>query len=339
MFDLLRGLFYFDSDQGEGGGDGAQGGMDDLLDFAQGSDVKVFDQEDIKTLDKNKSEEELNKKSQDSEEPSGDSPESDKAEDKPSDIAAKSTEKADASEEVSESDEEKDRISALMDELEAMSANVNALSLDEEPIEQKPKSEEKDTEDLEEEKKTDVTPEKSQQASSMSYTPVDFAGDEDDYMSYLKDKEGLNTFGNKVMEASISSAYQAVVTNIMPVIAKAIPKYVEIKLETERFYEENPDLEAVKTYTARVFALVDAKHPSKTLREKFELTGKEVRKKLGLPMTKGQAVDSKNSTKKNGSPKFAPNRGGVRPQSGKDEGSFSNPMEQQIDEMLRVAQS
>ncbi len=118
---------------------------------------------------------------------------------------------------------------------------------------------------------------------------------QDDPAVYAKQQ---NDFGNAIL----SKAQERTIMKLVPMLAKLIPDYFDLKFEQEKFYARNPELGNIRAYTGKVLNEIRQQNPSKSLKEQLELTKVEVYKKLKLP---GKQVSNNGNTVQARSTKFA----------------------------------
>ncbi len=232
-------------------------------------------------------------------------------------VKAKEVEKKEEEEEEGEVDHEA-RAAALEAIIEQQAAGTPTLP--EQAVEETP----------EDKKTVGETPKEFVTQAPVVDTPIVFFEEQDtdthrdaqeDPTAYAKQQ---NDFGNAIL----SKAQERTITKLVPMLAKLIPEYFELKFEQEKFYARNPELGNIRAYTGKVLNEVRQNNPSKSLKEQLELTKVEVYKQLKLP---GKQPTT-NGTPKVRSPKFAGPGQKTRPIETKEKSEDMTEM----DEMLEV---
>lgn len=227
--------------------------------------------------------------------------------------------KDESTEELSDVDLLKAQNAALIAQIESLTAGTV-----EEPQAQEPELQK--TESKEDESKESA----SQQFTSQPTEPVKFVNPEEyDSQEFFESPENLNKLANDVLNKSNENAILAAVK----MIHNLVPPYVQLYIESEKFFSANPELATVRGFTSQVFQEITNKNPKMSLQDRFAEAKKEVYKRLKLPDT--QRV--KESTPTARKPKFPQGGSGARngsPPSGSDEDL--TPTQKGINKMLEV---
>jgi len=146
----------------------------------------------------------------------------------------------------------------------------------------------------------------------------------------ITDKDALNKLFNQVYKSAVSdtrkSLSESVLRQIPDIVKANIVIQQNLKATSDRFYEENKDLEPFKKVVAVVFEDLLAQNPDKKYDEILSLTAPEVRKRLDLQK---KVVQQPN---KSGTPRLPSSKGGG---GGKrtDTKPDISPMEKELSDM------
>jgi hypothetical protein len=177
---------------------------------------------------------------------------------------------------------------------------------------QEPVPDEKDTiiEDLRKqlnEREVPVKKEEPIKEEPTKFEDHDFIGDLD-LDDLVRDKEALNKILNSVYSKGVTDAKvltsESVLRSIPDIVKTNFNIITTLKEASDKFYNENKDLEPFKRVVAAVFEDIAAQNPDKKYDELMESVGNETRKRLNLQ----KAADVK---KDNPSPRL-PSKGGGR---------------------------
>lgn len=117
---------------------------------------------------------------------------------------------------------------------------------------------------------------------------IDFVGELD--LEDLSDnKEELNKVFNKVMQEAVRTG-QASQPDFMAAIPTLVSSITSLQKATEKFYEDNPDLEGFKKVVGVTFEELAEKNPDKKYDELIADVAPLVRQKLELPEPKKKSA-------------------------------------------------
>jgi hypothetical protein len=197
---------------------------------------------------------------------------------------------SDEEEDDDDDEDDKDKELSVEEQLEAMRAQVADLTvkLAEKNAGDEPKSEEK------EEKKE----EKSDEEVKLSdLGTVDFIG-ETELDEALESKENLNKLLNKVVEASVQQGVQQTLRSLPKIIKTQVDTYTSMAEASSEFYKNNPDLAKFKPAMGVVAAELTSQHPEWEPAKLYEETGKELRDRLSIPVSKEESKPEKKEKQK-----------------------------------------
>ena len=164
---------------------------------------------------------------------------------------------------------------------------------------------------------------------------LDFAGGADlDELS--RDPKKLNEFANKIYQKAVTDTRkvlgEGVLRTIPDIVKTNITMMTNLKKASDKFYNDNEDLEPFKKVVSAVFEDVAAENPDKRFDEILGKVAGESRKRLGLQR---KAEDTnKNKTKNKGkSPRLPRKKGKAGQATNKPN---TEPLQDELDEMNKT---
>jgi hypothetical protein len=154
----------------------------------------------------------------------------------------------------------------------------------------------------------------------------DFLG-EVDLDELTRDPKEFNKVLNKIYQKAVVDTRSSVVETLPEIVKTNIQIMNELKATSERFYEENKDLQPFKKVVAVVFDELASANPTKNYDELIKEVAPEVRKRLDLKKEVKEPT-----TKKVDSPKL-PQKGG---RVGRSDKPTLEPLQAELEEMNRV---
>jgi hypothetical protein len=154
----------------------------------------------------------------------------------------------------------------------------------------------------------------------------DFIG-EVDLDELTRDPKEFNKVLNKIYQKAVVDTRSSVVETLPEIVKTNIQIMNELKATSERFYDENKDLQPFKKVVAVVFDELAASNPNRSYNEIIKDVAPEVRKRLDLKKEVKEPT-----TKKVESPKL-PQKGG---RVGRSDKPTLEPLQAELEEMNRV---
>lgn len=112
---------------------------------------------------------------------------------------------------------------------------------------------------------------------------------EEEYNEAMTSVAKFNDVVMKKAAAYTEGRVQEVLRSLGNTVAPMVQQVVDIRIAASDFYLSNPDLREFKPFVGMVANEIFAKNPDKPLDELFNITGKEVRKRLKLQKPTGSA--------------------------------------------------
>lgn len=164
---------------------------------------------------------------------------------------------------------------------------------------------------------------------------LDFAGDVDlDELS--RDPKKLNEFANKIYQKAVTDTRkvlgEGVLRTIPDIVKTNITMMTNLKKASDKFYNDNEDLEPFKKVVSAVFEDVAAENPDKRFDEILGKVAGESRKRLGL-QRKAENTNTNTNKNKGKSPRLPRKKGKAGQATNKPN---TEPLQDELDEMNKT---
>jgi len=154
----------------------------------------------------------------------------------------------------------------------------------------------------------------------------DFLG-EVDLDELTRDPKEFNKVLNKIYQRAVVDTRSGVMETLPEIVKTNIQIMNELKATSEKFYEDNKDLQPFKKVVAVVFDEIAAASPTKNYVDLIKEVAPEVRKRLDLKK------EVKEEKKEKVDPPRLPQKGG---RTGKSDKLTLEPLQAELEEMTRV---
>lgn len=222
-------------------------------------------------------------------------------------------------------EEEEDELTRYKREVEELRTQINELSA---------KKESKTESETETETKTKTEQEtkpKSEKAKEQNFMEgIDF----DEVTS---DPNEFNKLLNKIYEQAVNDARESASENILrsipDIVRTNISTVANLKAASEKFYQDNPDLQPFKGAVAAVFEEIASENPDKEFSELLGTVAEESRRRLSLQKKASTPPADKTNTNK--PPKLPKKRG----RQNRSQSPDTSGIESELAEMDKVLNS
>lgn len=165
-------------------------------------------------------------------------------------------------------------------------------------------------------------PQKTAEAEDSANQEIqDFLGDVD-IMDLTEDKDKFNNFLNDYSKKVKQSTIEEILTKLPQVVMDYTNHQLTIKNSVDNFYKENPELEPMKKYVAKIVGDISSENPDWSLDKVMEEGAKKAYESLGITKQKAKS-----------NPAFAKQKSTSRKASSEKD---LTPMEKELEAMLRV---
>jgi len=154
----------------------------------------------------------------------------------------------------------------------------------------------------------------------------DFLG-EVDLDELTRDPKEFNKVLNKIYQRAVVDTRSSVVETLPDIVKANIQIMNELKTTSERFYEENKDLQPFKKVVGVVFDELASANPTKNYNDLIKEVAPEVRKRLDLKK------EVKEEKKEKVEPPRLPQKGG---RTGKSDKPTLEPLQAELEEMSKI---